>query len=106
MVVNNLHDETCVFVSIDKSLDTVQKGLRNEKITTPHIKTAHREEKRNKWGYQQYCSGHGALSSPFIQLYCLEIQNRLGSTCVLRSLLIFSPFFQLISKWLIKEVFT
>lgn len=46
MVVNNLHDETCVFVSIDKSLDTVQKGLRNEKITTPHIETAHREEKQ------------------------------------------------------------
>lgn len=44
MVVNNLH-ENCMFVSIDKSLDTGQKGLRNEKIRTLHIKSTHRGEK-------------------------------------------------------------
>lgn len=45
MAVNNFQ-ENHMFISIDTSLDTAQKGLRSEKIRTLHIKKPHRSERK------------------------------------------------------------
>lgn len=45
MAVNNFQ-ENHMFISIDTSLDTAQKGLRSEKIRTLHIKN-HTEVREN-----------------------------------------------------------
>lgn len=87
MVVNNLQ-ENHMFISLDTSLDTAQKGLRNEKIRTLHIKkhTQMRENSGNN------CSTAPAMVPSALYSYILVVLKLVMlSAQHVRSLLTVSP---------------